>query len=152
MRTSPSPACRNRTKLLGTSRRFPSRARVVRCKLLVNPAQLEHRIDLPDQMIRRHHLVEIKRVKELALSTLSPPHHGLLPRITVSVRRNHGSSGVSTRVLQHNPPQSGHRALASTWSVQFGTGWPNLLLRDKLPTGNERGSAGMAPFGSGPYT
>src|SRR5258708_39914149 len=52
-------------------------------------------------MIRRHHLVEIKRVKELGLSTLSPPHQGLLPRITISVRRNHGSSGVSTRVVQH---------------------------------------------------
>jgi hypothetical protein len=45
--------------------------RVVRCKLLVNPTQVEHRIDLPDQMISRHHLVEIKRVKELPLSTLS---------------------------------------------------------------------------------
>src|SRR5262249_6929180 len=31
-------------------------------------------------------------------------------------------------------------------------GWPNLLLRDKLPTGNEQGSAGMATVGSGAYT
>src|SRR5262249_3928910 len=53
-------------------------------------------------MISRHHLVEIKCVKELPLSTLSLPHHGLLPRIAVSVRRNHGSPTVSTRVLQHN--------------------------------------------------
>ena len=30
--------------------------------------------------------------------------------------------------------------------------WPNLLLRDKLPTGNEQGSAGMATVGSGAYT
>src|SRR5262249_38831616 len=52
--------------------------------------------------ISRHHLVEIKCVKELPLSTLSLPHHGLLPRIAVSVRRNHGSPTVSTRVLQHN--------------------------------------------------
>src|SRR5258708_7427907 len=37
-------------------------------------------------------------------------------------------------------------------SAQFGTGWPNLLLRDKLPTGNERGSAGMATIGSGAYS
>ena len=33
-----------------------------------------------------------------------------------------------------------------------GTGWLNLLLRDKLPTGNEQGSAGMATVGSGAYT
>ena len=39
-------------------------------------------VDLPDQMIRRHHLVEIERVKELTLSALSPPHHRPLPRIT----------------------------------------------------------------------
>jgi hypothetical protein len=68
----------------------------------VHPIQVEHRIDLPDQMIKRHHLVEIKRVKELPLSALSLPHHGPLPRITVSIRRNHGSPIVSTSVLQHN--------------------------------------------------
>src|SRR5580692_3543031 len=52
-------------------------------------------------MIGRHYLLEIKRVKELALPTLLPPHHGSLPRFVVSFRRNHGSSPVSTRVLQH---------------------------------------------------
>ena len=31
-------------------------------------------------------------------------------------------------------------------------GWPNLLLRGKLPTGNKQGSAGMATVGSGAYT
>src|SRR5262249_61522705 len=87
--------------------------RVIRCKLLVNPTQVEHRVDLPDQMISRHYLVEIKHVKEFALSTLSPPHHGSLPRITVSIRRNHGSPIVSTRVLQHNPPESGHGSARS---------------------------------------
>jgi hypothetical protein len=51
----------------------------------VYPAQIEHRIDLPNQMIRRHHPVEIKPVKELALSNLSLPHHGLLPRIAVII-------------------------------------------------------------------
>ena len=30
--------------------------------------------------------------------------------------------------------------------------WPNLLLRDKLPTGNEQGGAGMDTVGSGAYT
>src|SRR5215471_7614379 len=60
------------------------------------PAQIKQRIDLSDQMIRRHHLVEIKRVKELSLSPFFPSHHGLLPRIIV-IRRNHGTLFVSTR-------------------------------------------------------
>jgi hypothetical protein len=50
----------------------------------------QHRIDLPDQMIGRHYLVEIKRVKELALSTLAPTHHGPPPRFVASFRPNHG--------------------------------------------------------------
>src|SRR5262249_32354812 len=61
-------------------------------------------------MIRRHYLVEIKRVKELLLSTLSPPHHGSTPANHLSIRRNHGSPVASTTVLQHIPPQSGHRS------------------------------------------
>jgi hypothetical protein len=47
----------------------------------VHPIKIENAIDLPDQMIRRRYLVEIKRTKELALSTLSPSHHQPLPRI-----------------------------------------------------------------------
>jgi len=43
----------------------------------VYPAQIEQAVDLPHQMIRRHHLVEIKRIKELALTTLLPPKHSL---------------------------------------------------------------------------
>jgi hypothetical protein len=47
-----------------------------------------HTVDASPDMpllwvLRGHDLVEIKRVKELPLSTLSLPHHGLLPRITV---------------------------------------------------------------------
>src|ERR1700756_5678738 len=42
-------------------------------------------------MIRRHYLVEIKCVKELPLSTLLPPHHGPLPRITSQ------SDGITVR-------------------------------------------------------
>src|SRR6516162_9047037 len=64
-------------------------------------------------MIRRHYLVEIKRVKELLLSTLSPPHHGPTPANHLSIRRNHGSPVASTRVLQHIPPQSGQTSSIS---------------------------------------
>src|SRR4029077_4025535 len=62
--------------------RRPTGVRVVRCKLPVYPIKIEDPVDLPDQMIRRHHLVEIKRVKELTLSAPSPSHHRPLPRIT----------------------------------------------------------------------
>ncbi len=31
---------------------------IVRCKLLVHPAQVQQRVDLPDQVIGRHHFVE----------------------------------------------------------------------------------------------
>src|SRR5215471_1028421 len=62
------------------------------CKLLVHPTQIDHAVDLPDQMIRRHYIVEIKRVKELPLSALSPPHHGPLPRITSQ------SDGITVRL------------------------------------------------------
>ena len=47
--------------------------RIVRRKLLVHPIKIEHASDLPDQMIGRYHLVEIERIKELALPPLSPP-------------------------------------------------------------------------------
>ena len=67
-------------------------------------------IDLAHQMIRRHHLVEIKRIKELALTALPPPHHAPLPQMPVSTQRNHRSRVASTGVLQHNPPESGHEA------------------------------------------
>jgi hypothetical protein len=40
---------------------------------------------VPDQMIRRHHLVVIKRIKELALTPPSPPHHRPLPRIAILI-------------------------------------------------------------------
>src|SRR5271157_5563348 len=84
--------------------------RVVGRKLLVHPIKIENAVDLPDQMSRRHHLVEIERVEELTLSALSPPHHRPLPANRNPGPRNHGSTAVSTRVLQHNPPESGHNS------------------------------------------
>ena len=65
--------------------RRPTCVRVVGRKLFVDPFQIENAVDLPDQMIRRYHLVEIKRIKELALAPLSPPHHRPLPRIAVLI-------------------------------------------------------------------
>ena len=65
--------------------RRPTRMRVIGRKFLVHPIQIEDAVDLPDQMIRRHYLVEIKPVEELTLSALSTPHHRPLPRIAVLI-------------------------------------------------------------------
>src|ERR1043166_6470585 len=63
--------------------RRPTCVRVVGRKLLVHPIKIDNAVDLPDQMIGRHHLVEIERVEELTLAALSPPHHRPLPRIAI---------------------------------------------------------------------
>src|SRR5262245_5871958 len=86
--------------------RGPTSVRVIRCELPVHPAQVENAIDLADQMIRWHHLVEIKRIKELTLPVLPSTHHKPLPQMSVSKERNHGSRVVSIGVLQHNHPDS----------------------------------------------
>jgi hypothetical protein len=54
-------------------------------------------------MVRRHHLIEIKGIKELTLSISSTPHHASLPPINHSIERNHGSQIASMGVLQQNP-------------------------------------------------
>src|SRR5262249_60210754 len=76
-------------------------------ELLVYPVQVEHGVDLSNQMIWRNYLVQIKRIKELTLPDFPPTHHEPPPRI-IPHRRNHGSSIVSTRVLQQNPSNTGH--------------------------------------------
>src|SRR3954452_615000 len=82
--------------------------RVIRIEFLVHLTQIEHGVDLPDQMIGGHDLVELKGVEKLALSLLSAPHHGPLPSMTESIQRNHGSPIASIGVLQQNQRQSRH--------------------------------------------
>ena len=53
--------------------------RVVRRKLSVNPTEIEHGVDLADQMVGRHHLDEIKGIEKLPLSVFPPPHHAPPP-------------------------------------------------------------------------
>ena len=48
---------------------------VIGRQLLVHPAQIEHRIDPANQMVRRNNLVEVELVEQLPLPILSPPHH-----------------------------------------------------------------------------
>src|SRR5665647_3970471 len=72
----------------------------------MHPTQIEHAIDLANQMVRRHNLVQIKGIKELALSILPPTHHATLPMMIDSVEWNHGSPCASMGLLQHNPPKA----------------------------------------------
>jgi hypothetical protein len=69
----------------------------------VHPSQIENAVDLADQMVGWDYLVEIKGIKELALSVFPPSHHAPLPLVTDSMQRNHGSPVISMGVLQHNP-------------------------------------------------
>jgi hypothetical protein len=48
-------------------------AGVLRRKLLVHPTQIENAIDLADQMVSWHDLVEIKRIQELDLTIIPRP-------------------------------------------------------------------------------
>ena len=56
--------------------------RVIRGQLLVDPTQIQQIVDLPYQMIRWDHLIQIKRIKELTLTILQPTHHAPLPPMT----------------------------------------------------------------------
>src|SRR4249919_2337139 len=80
--------------------RRPTGMRVIARKFLVHPIQIEDAVDLPDQMIRRHYLVEIKPVEELTLSALSPPHHRPLPANRSADPRNHGPTAVSCCIAE----------------------------------------------------
>src|SRR6516162_8858314 len=53
----------------------PPGMRVIGRELLVHPTPIENGIDLSNQMIWRHYLVQIKRIKELTLPDFPPPHH-----------------------------------------------------------------------------
>jgi hypothetical protein len=48
----------------------------------VDPTQIQKIVDLPYQMIRWDHLIQIKRIKELTLTILPPTHHAPLPPMT----------------------------------------------------------------------
>src|SRR5580692_5790212 len=83
--------------------RRPTGVRVVRCKLPVYPIKIEDPVDLPNQMIRRHHLVEIERVEELTLSAPSPSHHRPLPRITPRSTESRLKRRLNESFATHSP-------------------------------------------------
>jgi hypothetical protein len=62
--------------------RRSAHVRVIRSQLLVDPTQIQQTVDLPHQLIRWDHLIQIKRVKEVTLTILPPTHHAPLPPMT----------------------------------------------------------------------
>src|SRR3979409_2627099 len=80
-------------------------------------------------MVRWHHLIEIKGIKELTLSISSTPHHASLPSINQSIERNHGLKIVSMGISQQNPPNSRHFRTRSALRICAKTGRHWRLLQ-----------------------
>src|SRR6516165_5495889 len=106
--------------------------RVVGRKLFVHPSQVEKPVDLSNQMICRHHLVQIKRIKELTLPAFPPTHHAPLPRESLQITE----SWVNDRLNESFTTHSGVKrtcsrdtllALLFQWKLRFGNG-KNILV------------------------
>src|SRR3974390_480176 len=77
--------------------------RVVGRKLFVHPSQVEKLIDLSNQMIWRHYLVQIKRIKELTLSAFPPTHHEPLPQESLQATESWLSDRLNESFATHSP-------------------------------------------------
>src|SRR5262249_4213142 len=78
--------------------------RVIRRELLVHPTQIENGIDLSNQMIWRHYLVQIKRIKELTLPDLPPPHHEPPPSESpLQATESRASDSLNESFATHSP-------------------------------------------------
>src|SRR5713101_8133015 len=89
--------------------RWAADRRVVGRKLGMDPGKVQHRANLPDEMIFRDYLVEAELVEQLALVPIEPPHHGPPPPPIASRRWNHCSPPSSTEfcnnICQEQPFQ-----------------------------------------------
>src|SRR6185369_14047341 len=65
-------------------------------------------------MIVRDRLVETELVKELPLTLVAPPHHRPSPSRIAPGKRNHASTRVFNRLLQHYLPLADIRAVSRT--------------------------------------
>jgi hypothetical protein len=73
---------------------------VVWRKLSAQPAQVQNRIDPPQQMIGRNAVVEAKLIKQTVLPTQLLTHHGPDPFAASVKTQNHVTNLSSTGVLQ----------------------------------------------------
>src|SRR6516162_6683234 len=76
--------------------------RVVGCKLFVHPTQVENAVDQSNQVIWRHYLVQIKRIKELTLPAFPPTHHQLLPRESLQATESWLSDRLNESFATHS--------------------------------------------------
>jgi hypothetical protein len=76
--------------------RRTTRGRIMRCKFVAEPRQIESSVDLPYQMIFRNRVAKTKLVEQLTLVTLQTAHHGSTSLRFASTQRNHASRPVST--------------------------------------------------------
>src|SRR6516164_1299351 len=76
--------------------------RVVGRKLFVHPSQVEKPVDLSNQMICRHHLVQIKRIKELTLPAFPPTHHAPLPRESLQITESWVNDRLNESFTTHS--------------------------------------------------
>src|SRR5262249_28454269 len=98
----------------------------------------------------RHLLNSYQKYYNDARTHLSLHKDAPIPRTIQTVGRTLAMALRAT--LQRAPRRRENIRRPSRGKVSLSElGWPNLLLRDKLPTGNEHGSAGMATVGSGAY-
>ncbi len=70
--------------------------RVVRRQLGVHPRQVQHGGDLAHAVVAWNDLIEAKRIKQLTLIVIEPPHHRQLPLLNTSAPVNHGSPPAAT--------------------------------------------------------
>jgi hypothetical protein len=71
---------------------------LIRCKVLTQVGETEYPIDIAKQVILRHNLVEIKRVKQLVLRPVVAAHHR--KELRQSTRSNYLIDVLSAGVFQ----------------------------------------------------
>ena len=98
----------------------------------MNPTRVEHRINAPDQMIRRHNLIQTEFVKQPFLAARLSPHHCSSP--TRSQRRHADVPRRLRRIILTMPPatplaeqrimrQRAEGAVKLTWDA---LGWSQM--------------------------
>src|ERR1700751_4675125 len=123
--------------------------RVIGCKLPVYPAQVEHGVDLSNQMIWRNHLIQIKRIKELTLPDFPPTHHEPPPRIIAStesrvidrLNKSFATESLVKRTRWTRFPPSVHRLWAAGSGVLGSITSHHLVRHSRQRLGSQKSAA-----------
>jgi hypothetical protein len=76
---------------------------VERLELLADYVEVEQRIQLTQQMVRRNLVLEPEIVEQPLLTRFQPTHHRQAPSRSIPPRQNHGSGKPATRLFQQLP-------------------------------------------------